>query len=437
MDSKIRFARPLKLLSVLTLLVACAAILRCHRDAPPPDPEELIKSWSTKFNSTETVENESNCILSPAGFTSKGGGENIPVSRFHGDYVYSTITETLSIEPIGARPVNTVAPDPDVFILVIDQFSEDGKKPLKREQWQSSHFLIELATIDIGNFETEKVASLISEAMLELSGGMNNKRFVLNMSWLIVPCNQDQITNLDSYINAICQNPTARAQDLEKLINEFSSRRQWLCSRQFTGEDWRQLYHIKFLFSNQDLLNKYKEWAENTKNKDSLLQLLKCFSPDGGGDPDVPDGGGDVDVCDQLPEFSQHPISIAAAGNESRQPSKKVKFPFAPALWGNVLSVSAYDASLKLANYSNYGEVKMDGDHPTDPSIKGTSFAAPRLSVYAAIHLAQGGASPCAHAPDIFPPLGYMPERPQTPDGYKNMWLDEAVSNFCNDFKRP
>lgn len=138
-------------------------------------------------------------------------------------------------------------------------------------------------------------------------------------------------------------------------------------------------------------------------------------------------------------------ISVASAGNSSEwiddpntvRPAGGVYYPFFPGALNSVVSVSALDPDPQqphgpdgLANISNYGEVAMDGSYPGHQG-GWTSFAAPRLSVWEAIHLALGGSSVCQN---IFPPLGYVTE---AGSDYLNKVLNDAVNAFCPSFPGP
>ncbi len=140
-------------------------------------------------------------------------------------------------------------------------------------------------------------------------------------------------------------------------------------------------------------------------------------------------------------------IPVAAAGNgigfdlgdEVAQRAVRPDFPFAPAMWNSVVSASSWnpDKHSDRAFYSNSGEVMLDGHFEfTPPSVgnvlklDGTSFAAPRLSHKEALYLLTGGPMPCA--PHI-PPLGYSDLDDSEPS-WLNMPLEDAIKSYCSDF---
>jgi hypothetical protein len=153
-------------------------------------------------------------------------------------------------------------------------------------------------------------------------------------------------------------------------------------------------------------------------------------------------------TCDQLEvPASTNIILVGAAGNSG----PGYLFPFAPALWNQVVSVSASEIDGVMANYSNTGEVMMLGTTQyTDVSVPlddgstiltdvvGTSFASPRLALDRAQYLlsitdsnlgfkCQGNAGIWAS-----PPLGYIPEAGDWESGVTtDLMLTDAKSEYC------
>ena len=127
-------------------------------------------------------------------------------------------------------------------------------------------------------------------------------------------------------------------------------------------------------------------------------------------------------------------ISIAAAGNSG------FNFPFAPAIWDSVLSVSAGDAGQKPAAYSNWGEVVASGVHPMATAVVGTSFAAPRMSLAAAFYLLDLDelTASCGTAS---PPLKTAATKPECP--WRNLDVPAAIAATsstttpCSGFPTP
>lgn len=142
-------------------------------------------------------------------------------------------------------------------------------------------------------------------------------------------------------------------------------------------------------------------------------------------------------------KMEQQFIPVAAAGNLPR--NTMPDYPYAPALWDSVVSISAVEALPgRSSSYtSNFGEIAMRGLHPSaidehgEPR-QGTSFAAPRFSVWAAMYLLTGGPSPCEEGDDHYPVLGYKKDNwniqdwPHDP----NLSLMEAAEFYCPGFRK-
>ena len=387
---------------------------------------EIGTGWQNAFNASNL------CIFTPdgSGFTSRGGGGGVPYGEPHGNFVYSTITDTLA--SVGAfKAIGTA----DVYLLILDQFSLSGEPNSSEEieSWQLGDTFIHLVKVDIGSFETATAAAKLENTIAKYKT-TSSDRFVINMSWIIQPCHESALESVDKYIASICLTPGEAIEDLEKFkreIGELADRIDTeICQDttiNFLNKDLPMpdvYFQIQteimnaFLFNDPELLNRYPPWTTSLvgQSEDPLVQSFICL---GASEP--------PDYCSETMKgdtFSVKPISIGAAGN-----SPNTGFPFMPALWDEVISVSA-SAGNQLAPYSNLGEVMMDGEHL---AARGTSFAAPKLSVYAAIYLAQEDASnPCSDPPagkDISPPLGY--------DAFENMLLKDAAAKYCSSFPTP
>ncbi len=134
-------------------------------------------------------------------------------------------------------------------------------------------------------------------------------------------------------------------------------------------------------------------------------------------------------------------IPVGSAGNFG------LDFPFWPAAWGQVVSVSAsvgqgyYAPSVwdkkndtplltadpdkpgKQTRISNYGEVMMPGEYMSEYGlVSGTSFAAPRLSVALALYASAAGTGTCRNAEG----------GPALASGkWDNLTLQQAVQATC------
>jgi hypothetical protein len=118
-------------------------------------------------------------------------------------------------------------------------------------------------------------------------------------------------------------------------------------------------------------------------------------------------------------------INIASAGNRGDH------YSFAPGYFDSVLSVSAdytgpenCPVGQNGVLQSNWGEVQMYGVHNCIP---GTSFAAPRLSAEAALYLLRGGLTACQGTVGTSSP-------PMAHAAFDNLIREEASDAYCKDF---
>jgi hypothetical protein len=310
---------------------------------------------------------------------------------------------------------------------------------------------IVVTEVDIQEFDMGMTADAILTAIATMSAVTGAENFVLNMSWVVVPCGAVP-NNVDTYIDVMCAVPPA--QDLEEIAS-VQKLLDWLATEGIpynlcVGGD-QPLDPILPATIKAALYNTpefAQAWASTVfpefgNSQESVInQVLDCL-----GNP-----GSDNESCSPLIEIEvitipngegtadQQFIPVAASGNTS--PDRPITFPFEPALWPNVISVSADDA---INYYANDGEIAMKGLYPYPPPpdeiYEGTSFAAPRFSTWAAIHLLLGGTSPCIEGDDHHPVLGYKEDwSPEdwNHDGINthpaNLSLTEVSDRYCQQF---
>lgn len=148
-------------------------------------------------------------------------------------------------------------------------------------------------------------------------------------------------------------------------------------------------------------------------------------------------------------ELGSRAVPVASAGNFA------LNYPFFPAAWDEVISVSASnglgdkpispwnpgdnrplltirsvsDRTTLSRNVleqlvSNYGEIMIPGEYayPNVGTVIGTSFAAPRMSFLMAVYLANVGETQCRQA-DGTPALAYR--------AWSNLTLAQAAELYC------
>jgi hypothetical protein len=211
------------------------------------------------------------------------------------------------------------------------------------------------------------------------------KNVVVNMSFVFVPCDPDPILQKDGKIKELL---------IEYKLNTAFDNFDSMSADQFT---------VKYLADQYDP-NKNKAFYDGVNSikvlTDLRSRLAKLEYPNVDNstfnafvvnliyDPAVdPSWIKSFDeLQDKLKSFN-NVVYVGAAGNF------EYPYPFAPASWGFVISVSSdgstSDSNCRkdVADYSNCGEVKLDGVYYDDTNIVGTSFAAPKVSARAALNL--------------------------------------------------
>jgi hypothetical protein len=293
---------------------------------------------------------------------------------------------------------------------------------------------IEVVNVDTNSYETRSIYNEILNTKESLkSAGVQS--FVINMSFAYIPCDPQLISVLAYYdmvvgrVNEARQNGTLAEQDAIAIF--------------------------------QSVLNELVTTMNEPANQEDLLQrFANCnyLEP-------LPDAEGKEynsvvpDNCDPLQRLAgSNVIAVAASGNlgdKYTNPDPRLNaigmYPLAPALWSSVVSVGALDptsTSDQRASWSNAGEVLMNGyvvDPVTGDTLRGTSFAAPRLSAVLANYLVEQGNIDICNKVGL-PALAYIPQEdwlsqyfpPVTPLNIKdvNLGLQTAITNYC-EFVRP
>lgn len=493
---------------------------------PNTDEQCVLSGDGTGFTSRGAIARVETYQLIPV-FNDEGvfidAQKIVQENELHGPFVYETVATTLDkLEDYVERGYfdnnqsgdSYSLDDNKVAILVIDEFTEPGslngkpQQPIEVEIWKFHNGEgieigeILVAKVDIQNFSLDLVANASAEAILRLANDHGIHKFVLNMSWVMAPCDVTVSANAQEYMAKLCPLLPPEGLSLEDLprenllIEELSredrSLEDLLPEVETLLGEYEKIHSIKTLLdvlslgsfegSLADLCNNaqrdvfFAEMEETFREKD-VHDLWSRFVPILSNTPDLgrlilrasygyEDGtidpedyairpyetsyyqllecllwGEDINdpVCDTLSEHLSADaqllpfqfIPIAAAGNLELvdiaiHPEAK-DFPYAPALWDSVLSVSADDWTQWGQYVSKRAEVAIGGQY-TSP-LEGSSFAAARVSVWAAIHLLLGGEAVCSSFPDIVPLLGYS-TKPDKSDG-KNMMLRKAINTHC------
>lgn len=282
-----------------------------------------------------------------------------------------------------------------------DKLPAYGVAWMPRESvWHVGGQELRVVAVNAASFNTDVIRDRIRDSLILLKD-KGFKRFVLNMSFAIMPC-----TELEEEVYTRMVNEELA--DLKRVLQE-------------SGLDDDQVEEaLKGLVETRDF---YLPPRQEGPYGEEKPQLPRRILEELAGDP--------------LRQFFQEPqpelagleiINVAAAGNAA------LGYPYAPALWENVLSVSAPDGEKRYANRGEViaGDVVAITNRDGNPvQVPGTSFAAPEVSVRAALYLARGGKATCPGGEKTTtPPLAYAPET----GPWDNLTLSSARVKFCHNF---
>ena len=375
-----------------------------------------VPAAPAKFAST------ANCPYAPEDVNvvgDQGAGDDLPEGVSHGSVVYSLLERQLDTTP-GLRRAPT-RPRADYGIGATGIVGATA--------WDYHGTDVILVAMDHDHSTTGEIAGRLrslTEAMQASTVGF--KRFVLNMSFVIAPCNVPQWLDsigrfsveetLEAYQALIDGNPgLSRFQAaLDDLARDVLGRRD----RILRGDPGDPLSVIRRRVAISEFYGQIagQNWPPVRARlaEDPLRTTLMK----------------DVAVA------PRRVIPVGAAGNgvllmlDDRLRRIRFDFPFAPALWNSVVSASASDGEQgPRAGYSNSGEVMLDGNEVYGNAfLQGTSFATPRLSARQAAYLLTGGVSGCN---GYLPTLGYA-NSDQAGATWNNLTLNAAASAYCPDF---
>jgi hypothetical protein len=327
--------------------------------------------------------------LSGAGnvFGSGGGGAGPSYPEPHGYLVYQHLQDRIGVQFPGAVPQSTSIGTGRSEVPLSKTWRWPGPSP------SASQVGVHLLGIDTQAYDTATITTRLREHVRWLTSDMKISKIVINMSFLIMPC--DLTTTMTAYLDKLQQDPQTAA--LMDLLNVFPG-----LSRDQLPE--ALLYDPAF----------------------GAHRLAAVY-------PTRP-GGADWIFNDDLRRFlidigsTAEVVPVAAAGNAG------MRYPFAPAIWHEVVSVSAkgraYDA--------NPGEViaadeLLYTDGSTTTPFYGTSFAAPNVSAKQGEWLLRPGATiTCeGNSGSSRPPLGYSTSNSGP---WLNKSLTDAAAEYCEGF---
>lgn len=323
----------------------------------------LVVDDFSKDKPAETPPDATLCVATPDGQGRyKFRGVATDQGEFpHGNLVYAEISNLLStmipdnLAPVPAKSMVTMT---GTTFLNLEWVKDV-------ELWEVANRHLLVVAVDTPDWDPGIVADHISTTikMLDIPGveigdyRLNEvKGYVLNLSFALVPCKLPP----DPLIEAQFDN-------YRDLIDAYRN------DVKFGRSEW------------ENMIAKSSTDYEEAVSPDATVDIFKGFKCNL-----VRTSIGTKRLCELL-EATQLMtpkvvISVASAGNA------RLPFPFAPGLFPNVITVSAAEDLEGEHIYSNRGEIKMSGIHPTlltvqGDELTGTSFAAPRFSLMAALFL--------------------------------------------------
>jgi hypothetical protein len=401
----------------VVLILALAACQQPDTQEPAeeatltPDPIQQSIRGGIERILDGLLSSEENCTVAADGqtfsasgatFSASGAGDTLHVygeELSHGDLVFQKFVQLLDLLHDGISNGAILRPPegaPVVAILVVDDFSLGIPQVLSwgigEVEW------LRLIAVDTDGFNTETgiIADSITGEIDKLQ--YDDRHFVINMSFAIVPCRPLS----EGDYNDMVENDPVLSHLIEVLEN--------LLSDGFGDAELLAEAAAGFLHERALLRSSYEPAASFFDPDENYFGLLE------GDDRRYLQEDPLIQRIEELSQ-NEHVISVAAAGNAA------LDFPFAPAKWKGVLSVSAD------ADYANAAEVLAN--HAVTIALQGgqtkviygTSFAAPELSVRAAYYLMQGYGAECN---GLRPPLAYM--------AWNNLPLPNAAGEYCATF---
>ncbi len=169
-------------------------------------------------------ENSRNCILYPDGAgpaIGSGGGGVGDGSTAHGELTWASATSELVA--LGAtRGVSVLGNAPTVALVIVDDFASTQKFPYY-ELWAvgAPTQTLLMMGVDIEEFSTAEASARIGEAIAAL-GAQGVEDVVVNMSWLILPCDVAGELNILTYLDRICQAEGDERAQLSALLGSIA-----------------------------------------------------------------------------------------------------------------------------------------------------------------------------------------------------------------------
>jgi hypothetical protein len=367
---------------------------------------------------------------------SGGAGDDLLLDTVsHGELVYRVLRDELDALVIAAG-----GNSPTAITMTAPALPAGAVRTLETSaEWTlregAGSYRIRLVVVDAAGLTTSNVINGIRESMAQLARE-GFQRFVLNLSFVVLPCNPLALLNstnqqdlLQSYLTLAASDPTLQAGLSGALGVAPPDVDLATLGGRLAEVDKAVLSDVRLSALRGCLVDAVYRQVERDQNlgeSEIGQQLINDVAWENFQRSVVQGGGQDLAV-----------IAVGAAGN-GVQCGKSRR---APALWDGVVSVSSEGRGAGIMDYSNSGEVKLSGEGPAAllPGSHGTSFAAPRLSAYEAIYLLRTGRIQCPAGRDR-PPLAYVDSAAVLGAATTGalVWLDEGRPTWphhCADFR--
>jgi hypothetical protein len=345
----------------------------------------LVVDNFTDVEETET-ENDT-CTVTPDGQGLSGGrGSSTTIlGAPHGFFVYEDLVNQIS--PAFTRSIRDAPDFTGVSRLHLADSQPADLSFIKRADLfldDSTDKGILVVAVDTNGFNFNDISMNIPRA-IELfsshSGLLENyklpfaERIVVNMSFVFVPCDLNSAF-ASNFVSPLQNNGISGTYESVEALNEAY----------FPGRDlYDEVNAIPALIS---LKSKLEAQGLVPEIDDAIFDAFIVYLLyDSSIVPSWLNSESLKDLQSILSSYSEV-IYVGAAGNFG------YPYPFVPASWDFVISVSSEGSSSfqecreNIVEYSNCAEVQLDGDYWELPdSIYGTSFAAPKFSAKVAQHL--------------------------------------------------
>jgi hypothetical protein len=273
------------------------------------------------------------------------GTDPLSLDIAHGEMVYFHLTHLLEVlDVLGTLPLNRItARESSSSVSEIDWEIKDGA-------------ILTVRKLPLPDYNTSEIALSVGSVVSSLKA-QNFGRLVFNLSFSILPC-----TTSEAYRDYISTHPGASLRD----------------------------YYNNVVAPAEPILS-FEEWLSRELAKvrnDPLLLLME----------DLVDG-------DEGLYYTENTVFVASAGNEP-----DLNFALFPSTWATVIGVSALNGDGSIWTGSSLGDVIFPGawfQYPYSVGenvyYAGTSFAAPVMSIIAALRLTTAAnACPFDTAPPSF-----------------------------------